>query len=277
MSDLNQAGIYQILSKHNNKRYVGSTYLLTKRINEHKRRLKNNKHENQHLQNHYNKYGKDDLVYSVLEFIQIDEIDKEQVKILILEREQYYLDTMNPEFNICKIAGSSLGTTRSEKSNLQVRGAQRGINSGKGISFDKARQMYKVSMRLLKTRIHLGYFKTYEAALEARIAAENDIWRADFDNLSSEEQILIIDKYSCSMQKRINKTFGVCLVSSSGKYRAWIPVLKKSIYLGDHSTYEQALHIRLEAEKLFWSKEYKSLPYSEQILIRDKFNYKDLS
>lgn len=274
MSDLNQAGIYQILSKHNNKRYVGSTYLLTKRINEHKRRLKNNKHENQHLQNHYNKYGKDDLVYSVLEFIQVEELDKEQTKTLILEREQHYLDTLNPEFNICKIAGSSLGTTRSEESNLQVREAQRGINSGKGISFNKARQMYKVSMRLLKTRIHLGYFKTYELALEARLAAENDIWKADFDGLSSEEQQVIINKYKCSLQKSGK---GVFLIRQSNRFRATISVLKKELHLGEYPTYEEALNIRLEAEKLFWGKEYISLPYSEQILIRDKFNYKDLS
>jgi group I intron endonuclease len=275
MSELNQAGIYQIISKHNNKRYIGSTYLLTKRFREHKARLKNNKHENQHLQNHYNKY-KDDLVYSVLEFINVDELDTEQTKLLILEREQYYLDTMNPEFNICKIAGSPLGTIRSEESNLKVRDAQRDINSGKGITFNKAKQMYKVSMRLLKTRIHLGYFKTYEAALEARLAAENDIWKSNFDNLPSEEQQIIIDKYNCSMQKRVNKSLGVCSVSSSGRYRAWININKKRIHLGDHTTYEQALKIRLQAEKLFWSKEFKDLPIEQQLLIRDKFNYKDI-
>ena len=34
---------------------------------------------------------------------------------ILLEREQYYIDTLNPEYNILKIAGSSLGFKHSEE------------------------------------------------------------------------------------------------------------------------------------------------------------------
>jgi group I intron endonuclease len=34
---------------------------------------------------------------------------------LILEREQYYLDSLKPQYNILKVAGSPLGTKHSEE------------------------------------------------------------------------------------------------------------------------------------------------------------------
>jgi group I intron endonuclease len=39
----------------------------------------------------------------------------------VLEREQYYIDLLKPEYNILKTAGSSLGNTHSEDSNLKNR------------------------------------------------------------------------------------------------------------------------------------------------------------
>ena len=52
-------GIYQILNKVNNKRYIGSTVNLYKRKHQHLKELKNNKHGNRFLQRSWNKYGAD--------------------------------------------------------------------------------------------------------------------------------------------------------------------------------------------------------------------------
>jgi len=100
------SGIYQIQSKSNNKIYVGSAVNLRGRKQHHFQDLKHNKHHSIYLQRHYNKYGKDDLQFSILEFC-----EKEK----LIEREQFYIDTLKPEFNICKIAGSCLGIFHSEE------------------------------------------------------------------------------------------------------------------------------------------------------------------
>lgn len=93
-------GIYKLSSTVNAKYYIGSAICIEKRWNDHQRFLRNNKHTNQKLQNHYNKYGKDSVTMSIVEVCSADNL---------LIREQYYLDTLNPLFNICKVAGSSIG------------------------------------------------------------------------------------------------------------------------------------------------------------------------
>lgn len=50
-------GIYQILHKESNKRYIGSSKNLYKRKWEHLKRLRTNKHCNKYLQSAWNKYG----------------------------------------------------------------------------------------------------------------------------------------------------------------------------------------------------------------------------
>lgn len=54
-----EAGVYLISNNVNGKCYVGSTIHLDQRRKEHFSRLANNKHINAHLQNAYNKYGRE--------------------------------------------------------------------------------------------------------------------------------------------------------------------------------------------------------------------------
>lgn len=91
------SGIYQIQSITNGKRYVGSALYLKRRKKVHCRVLKDKRH-NMHLQNHFNKYGIEDLVFGIIEFC-----PKEK----LFEREQYWIDKLHPEFNICKIVGTA--------------------------------------------------------------------------------------------------------------------------------------------------------------------------
>lgn len=50
-------GIYKIVNIATGQCYVGQSQYVKKRLCEHFRLLRNNKHTNQHLQNAYNKYG----------------------------------------------------------------------------------------------------------------------------------------------------------------------------------------------------------------------------
>jgi len=63
-------GIYLIINLVNDKKYVGSTGSsrgFNKRWEDHKRELKGNYHRNPHLQSAYNKYGKQNFEFIILE------------------------------------------------------------------------------------------------------------------------------------------------------------------------------------------------------------------
>jgi len=104
---MNKSGIYQIRNLINNKIYIGSAIVLRVRKNSHFGKLYRNKHENFYLQNSYNKYGKDNFIFEVLEYV--------ECKDELLEREQYYFDNLKPEYNISLIAGNCLGVKHTEE------------------------------------------------------------------------------------------------------------------------------------------------------------------
>jgi len=111
-------GIYKIESNVKPTRfYIGSAINIQKRKREHLHQLKENTHHNPKLQAHYNKYGKEDLLFSVLLGCDIDDL---------IKTEQYFIDFYKPWFNINPIAGSCLGQKRSkescEKSSKRMKG-----------------------------------------------------------------------------------------------------------------------------------------------------------
>lgn len=112
-------GIYQIENTINHKLYIGSSINCHKRANRHFSELKNNKHKNKHLQNSYNKYGKEVFVFSILEEV----LDK----INLINKEQYYINILSPAFNINQIANSSLGVERSDITKEKIRVANLGL------------------------------------------------------------------------------------------------------------------------------------------------------
>lgn len=99
-------GIYKISSlQYPDRFYIGSAVSYKARIRIHLTRLINNNHHSPKLQNHVNKYGIDDISFSLVE-----ECSKE----LLLIKEQEYLNN-RPFFNICMVAGSSSGIKRTDE------------------------------------------------------------------------------------------------------------------------------------------------------------------
>jgi len=94
------SGIYEILNLRNGKRYVGSAVNLAHRWRQHQCELRKGRH-NPHLQNAWNKHGADAFEFRVLELVP----DKSR----LIEREQHYIDTLCPEYNVAKVAGSNFG------------------------------------------------------------------------------------------------------------------------------------------------------------------------
>ena len=129
-------GIYKIINKVNGKVYVGSAVDLRRRWREHKSILCKNRHYNDRLQKSWNKHGEGNFLFEVIEEVQ----DKEK----LLEREQCYIDILKPEYNICKIAGSALGTKRSEETKRKMSESNKGENHpnfGKHLSEETKQKM----------------------------------------------------------------------------------------------------------------------------------------
>lgn len=91
------SGIYKITCKPTGRFYIGSSNDIETRWYHHKRDLKNNKHYNRLLSRACKKYGFNSFVWEVIE-----ECSSET----LLEREQYYIDTLQPfnkrGFNLAK-------------------------------------------------------------------------------------------------------------------------------------------------------------------------------
>lgn len=89
-------GIYRIKNSINNKIYIGSTKNIEARWAKHRALLRHNKHQNTHLQNAWNKYGENAFIFEVIEECKIEDL---------INREQFFIDNLNPEYNQTAIAG----------------------------------------------------------------------------------------------------------------------------------------------------------------------------
>jgi group I intron endonuclease len=85
---LKSIGVYKI--KINDKKYIGSSCNIGQRLKHHLWSLENLKHHNRTMQNLYNKYGKDEIYFTVIEECSED---------ILIEREAYYISTFNPYIN----------------------------------------------------------------------------------------------------------------------------------------------------------------------------------
>lgn len=102
----NNSGIYKILCLETDKFYIGSSKTLRKRCYEHCRQLKNNKHPNRYLQFAWNKYLEVNFVFIIIEYCEISNL---------IEREQFYIDTLKPQYNLAPTAQNMLNFKHSEE------------------------------------------------------------------------------------------------------------------------------------------------------------------
>lgn len=97
---MNLSSVYLILNIKNEKIYIGSAVNQKRRFKQHKSELRLNKHDNKHLQRSYNKHGINSFIFITLEETSLENL---------LTREQFWIDTLKPEYNIRKFADSNLG------------------------------------------------------------------------------------------------------------------------------------------------------------------------
>lgn len=113
--------IYIIKSLTTDRTYVGSTINFEQRKKDHLTTLRNNKHHSQKLQNHVNKYSLEDIYFEILEECEVEKL---------VEREQFYLDTIDSYFNTAKIAENSLrGLVKTKEWGENISKSKKGVNT----------------------------------------------------------------------------------------------------------------------------------------------------
>lgn len=138
-----RSGVYKIVNVVNNKLYVGSSIDYKARKASHLRDLKEGTHHCIYLQRAYNKYGRASFKFFLLEKCTAD---------MLIEREQFYLDTLNPEYNTFRVAGSSLGYKRSEESKEKARiyAKENNVKPPESTWLDKQLKVYQLNKTTLE-------------------------------------------------------------------------------------------------------------------------------
>lgn len=98
--------IYKITNTINNKFYIGSTQNLIKRYYTHLNHIRTNKSTCIALIAAVKKYKEENFKFEIIKECSVENL---------LQEEQHYINTLNPEYNIAKIAGSNLGIKRSKE------------------------------------------------------------------------------------------------------------------------------------------------------------------
>lgn len=106
------SGIYKIVNNITGDIYVGSAVDIKRRFRKHKSDLNLHRHPNIILQRAFDKYGEVNLLFDIIECV--------NNKNNLIVKEQHYIDTLNPKYNILKIAGSRLGHKSSEETKQKL-------------------------------------------------------------------------------------------------------------------------------------------------------------
>jgi len=155
-----KSGIYKITNKQNGKIYIGSSLNIYQRFYMHRSNLDRGKHHSTHLQRAWDKYGKENFIFEIIEEV--------PDKSMLLEREQYYMDTAKSYeresgYNINPTATSRLGAKHTEEAKRKMSESQKASGRWKG----KNNPMYGVS---LSGPDHGMYGKTHTAASRKKIS-----------------------------------------------------------------------------------------------------------
>jgi group I intron endonuclease len=161
--------IYKIINTKTNQIYIGSTLDFEWRKKKHIYQLKKNIHHSRYLQNAWNFYGIDCFEFSIIERIE----DKNQLVI----REDFYIRSLNPDYNTMREVKSHIGLKRSEETKRKMSLAQVGKNHT---------EETKEKIRKITTGV-----KQSKETIEKRILSlqSSNAWRTGVKSVERSEKI----------------------------------------------------------------------------------------
>lgn len=223
--DIYKTGVYQIRNLINDKIYIGSTALNKKtksmsgfyrRFEHHKQALRTNTHHNSHLQRAWNKYGEESFRFLILSTCPPE---------YCIKLEQWFINNLKPNYNICKIAGSCKGriTTEQHRQNLSKSLKNREITWGAKISEANRNNLER------NKKISESYHKMSEEQKVAYHAAKRDKQRLhpsvklNVESVIQIKQLLKGNVRSCEIAKTFNISRNV--ISSIKLGKTWKDII----------------------------------------------------
>lgn len=222
------SGIYCIINKINNKMYIGQTGDLQKRKREHFSYLRGDYHDNTHLQNSYNKYGKKAFIFKIILYCEPFELTR---------YEQMFVNYYTPEilYNTrLECVDSNLGVRWSEEIKRKM-SKGRGDMSGENNPFygkhhtEEAKR--KISKALSGKKGHIQSEETRRKISEAQSGENGHTSKA-----TKREVLEILDLYynKKMKQKKIAELYPINKMSVSNicNGKTWKLCYKKFINEG---------------------------------------------
>lgn len=147
--------IYKITNKVNGKTYIGSTKNVKARWAKHKALLRHSYHHNHHLQAAWNKYGEDSFTFEIVE---------ECIPSMLLSREQFFIDTMKPEYNQTAIAGK-----------IEMTEEMRNKLSAATKNAYKEGRLHKTTKKVYQYDLRGNYIGEFESLKEASASTKTNL------------------------------------------------------------------------------------------------------
>lgn len=237
----NKCGVYKIQNKIDGKLYIGSSKDIERRKKEHLCRLRQNNHDNQYLQNAYNKYGKENFIFEIIELCDTEnQYDLEQKWInLYKDKNILYnisLNAIEPPHtaeSIKKMSITNKGRVpwNKGKTNVYTQETKNKIsNSLKGRYIGGKNPFSKMVVRIIDSKIY-NSFK--ECMLDNNISHSTLYCHTINSRINMPQMYMLYDEYKKTTTKELKKIKKKILEYKRG------PINKRHVVrLSDNKIYE---------------------------------------
>ena len=214
---MSNCGIYYIQNKITKQLYIGQSIRLKERKQKHLFDLRNNKHQNTHLQNSFNKYGEENFEYGVTEYCEPSQLDELEIAYMELYNvKKYGFNICDGGVNICPDnSNENHGMWRNDIDNDTIKEMYLGDYNSKQIA-----EVYGCSRRTINRRLRKIFGVEYDV-LKKQKQLENrskhnymnvNIRNEDILNLARNgfNSVEIASKIGCSdstVMDRLQKIF----------------------------------------------------------------------
>lgn len=187
ISTYKTSGIYKITSIKDGKCYIGSSNKIRKRINEHIKELEKQTHCNKYIQRIYNKHGLENFKFEILATCPSE---------YLLKMEQWFINTLKPELNICKDIKRPFDNCTRTRSKVSEKTKQKISNSLKQAHKNPKKYVTKINCSI-ETKNNIS------EALKKRRNENN------YGKLNKEDVIFIRENLMKVLNKEIAKSYNV--------------------------------------------------------------------